>query len=120
MDTCSVSFVIIETCDTTICASWVVVFFASGVASIDFCQLLVVRLVFMELIAIFTVDTESVTSLSTLIFFLLAGITSIGSASQYSPSSLAIATFSILLLLLHTHSSLGSNKHQLLGVVQWV
>jgi len=86
-----------------------VVFFAAGVASANFCWLLVVHLVLTELMAIFTIETELVTdSSSTLIFFHLARIVSMFSNSQYNPSSSDIATFSISLLLLQTPSSFCS------------
>ncbi len=69
METCLVSWVIVETCGTTVCASWLVVFLAGGVASFCLRLGLVVRLVLIELIAVLTVETESVTdSSSTLIF----------------------------------------------------
>jgi len=54
IDTCLVSCVIMDTCKTTVCESWVVVFSAGGIASVDFWQLLVVRLIFTELMAVLT------------------------------------------------------------------
>jgi len=73
----------VDTCDTTVCVSLVVVFLVGGVALVCLCHWLVVRLVLIKLITVFTVDTESVMDLlSTLIFFRLASSVLIVSASQ--------------------------------------
>jgi len=87
IETCSVSCEMVDTCEVVVWVSKVLAFVAVEVFAAFWVVVIAVRWVRMDLMAVFTVDSESVTdSLSTLIFLCLVGIALAVSISQYRPS----------------------------------
>jgi len=109
IETCSVSCEMVDTCEVIVWVSEVLAFVAVEVFAAFWVLVVAVRRVWTELMAVFMVDNESVTDLSsTLIFLHLVGIASAVSISQYRPSVSESAWFNISSLLFRTRSSFGS------------